>query len=74
MGWFWWALTAQVTQKVLRNDTGLREWFKRIKSRRGAKIARVAVMRKLVPIIWYMLTKRKTYAACRALSAAVVNP
>ena len=40
-------LLAQVTIKVLRRDARLREWFKRLKRRRGAGIARVAVMRKL---------------------------
>ena len=63
-------LLAQVTHKVLRKDARLREWFKRIKRRRGATIARVAVMRKLATIIWHMLSKRKTYAECRALAAA----
>jgi transposase len=63
-------LLAQVTQRVLREDARLREWFKRIKRRRGTGIARVAVMRKLATIIWHMLSKRKTYAECRALAAA----
>jgi transposase len=63
-------LLAQVTHKVLRKDARLRDWFKRIKRRRGATIARVAVMRKLTTIIWHMLTKRKTYAMCRDLAAA----
>jgi transposase len=63
-------LLAQVTHKVLRKDTRLREWFKRIKRRRGATIARVAVMRKLATIIWHMLSKRTSYAECRALAAA----
>lgn len=63
-------LLAQVTHKVLRRDARLREWFKRIKRRRGSTIARVAVMRKLATIIWHMLSKRKTFAECRALAAA----
>jgi transposase len=63
-------LLAQVTHKVLRKDAPFREWFKRIKRRRGASIARVAVMRKLATIIWHMLSKRKTYAECRAVAAA----
>jgi transposase len=63
-------LLAQVTHKVLRKDARLREWFKRIKRRRGSTIARVAVMRKLATIIWHMLSKRKTYAECRALAGA----
>ena len=61
-------LLAQVTQKVLRKDKQLREWFKRIKRRRGASIARVAVMRKLATIIWHMLSSRKTYMACRLMT------
>ena len=63
-------LLAQVTHKVLRKDARLRDWFKRIKRRRGAAIARVAVMRKLATIIWHMLTKRISYAECRALATA----
>ena len=63
-------LLAQVTHKVLRKDARLREWFKRIKRRRGAGIARVAVMRKLATIIWHMLSKRKPFAECRTLAAA----
>jgi transposase len=63
-------LLAQVTHKVLRKDARLREWFKRIKRRRGATIARVAVMRKLATIIWHMLSKQMTFAECRAIAAA----
>ena len=59
-------LLAQMTHRVLRKDARLREWFKRIKRRRGSSIARVAVMRKLATIIWHMLTNRMTYAECRA--------
>ena len=62
-------LLAEVTIKVLRRDARLREWFKRLKRRRGASIARVAVMRKLATVIWHMLSKRKTYAACRAAAS-----
>jgi transposase len=62
-------LLAQVTYNVLRKDARLREWFKRIKRRRGATIARVAVMRKLATIIWHMLSKRRSYTECRAQAA-----
>ena len=61
-------LLAQVTNKVLRKDKKLKEWFRRIKRRRGSGIARVAVMRKLATIIWHMLTKKKTYAECRGFA------
>ena len=47
--------------KVLRYDGAMRTWFKRIKRRRGAKIARVAVMRRLTTILWHMLTKKQKY-------------
>jgi transposase len=63
-------LLAQVTYHVLRKDQKLREWYKRIKRRRGSSIARVAVMRKLATIIWHMLSRRKTYAECRALTTS----
>jgi transposase len=66
-------LLAQVTINVLRRDARLREWFKRLKRRRGASIARVAVMRKLATIIWHMLSKRRTYAQCRTLAEAATN-
>jgi transposase len=61
-------LLAQVAYQALRQDKRLREWFKRIKRRRGASIARVAVMRKLATVIWHMLSQGKTYGECRQLS------
>jgi transposase len=61
-------LLAQVAYQALRQDKRLREWFKRIKRRRGASIARVAVMRKLATIIWHMLSSGKTYGECRQFS------
>jgi transposase len=61
-------LLAQVAHQALKKDNKLREWYKRIKRRRGSSIARVAVMRKLATIIWHMLTKKKNYAECRALA------
>lgn len=63
-------LLAQLVHKVLRRDARLRDWFRRVKRRRGATVARVAVMRKLATIIWHMLSKRKTYAECREMAAA----
>jgi transposase len=63
-------LLAQMTHKVLRKDARLREWYKRIKRRRGSTIARVAVMRKLATIMWHMLKERKTYTECRAAVVA----
>lgn len=54
-------LLGQLVLHVLRKDPHLRAWFRRIKLRRGAKIARVAVMRRLTMIIWHMLSKREKY-------------
>ena len=62
-------LLAQMTHKVLRKDARLRNWFKRIKRRRGSGIARVAVMRKLATLIWHILSRGKTYEQCRQLLA-----
>jgi transposase len=54
-------LLGQAVVNVLRYDGAMRAWFKRIKNRRGAKIARVAVMRRLTTIIWHMLVKKEKY-------------
>ena len=39
----------------------MRAWFQRIKKRRGAEIARVAVMRRLATILWHMLKRKQRY-------------
>lgn len=54
-------LLGQLVLHVLRKDAAMRGWYKRIKLRRGSKIARVAVMRRLATILWHMLTKREAY-------------
>ena len=54
-------LLAQLVLHVLREDPRMRSWFRGIKRRRGSKIARVAVMRRLATIIWHMLTKNEGY-------------
>jgi hypothetical protein len=41
----------------------LRAWYGRIKQRRGSKIARVAVMRRLATIIWHMVKHNEPYVA-----------
>lgn len=63
-------LLGQVVLHVLRRDAGMRAWYQRIKKRRGSKIARVAVMRRLAVIFWHMLKKRQPYL----LSAALPKP
>jgi transposase len=54
-------LLGQLVLHVLRRDPAMRSWFRRIKQRRGAKIARVAVMRRLSVIFWHMLRKQHPY-------------
>ena len=39
----------------------MKEWYRRIKTRRGSKIARVAVMRRLTVVIWNMLKHQEAY-------------
>jgi len=46
---------------VLREDAWMRNWYQRIKRRRGTKIARVAVMRRLTTIIWHMVKYNEPY-------------
>jgi transposase len=54
-------LLGQWTLHVLRRDARMREWFRGVKRRRGAKIARVAVMRRLTTILWHLLRKQEHY-------------
>ena len=46
---------------VLRRDGAMRNWYQRIKRRRGSKIARVAVMRRLATILWHMVKHNEPY-------------
>ncbi len=54
-------LLGQLVIHVLKQDPSMRAWYQRVKRRRGSKIARVAVMRKLVTIFWYMLRHEEPY-------------
>ena len=54
-------LLGQLVVHVLRRDGRMRAWYKQIKKRRGSKIARVAVMRRLCVIMWHMLQNREAY-------------
>jgi len=46
---------------VTRKCDDMKKWHKKIKTRRGAKTARVAVMRKLATIVWHILRWDKSY-------------
>ena len=54
-------LLGQLVMHVLRRDPWMKAWYGRIKRRRGAKIARVAVMRRLATILWHMLKYQQPY-------------
>jgi transposase len=54
-------LLGQMVLHALRGDPGLRRWYRRVKRRRGSKVARVAVMRRLCESIWHMLSKKEDY-------------
>jgi transposase len=55
-------ILGQAVWQFLRHDPKMRDWYRRIKKRRGAKIARVAVMRRATTILWHMLTHQEGYS------------
>jgi transposase len=54
-------ILGQLVLHVLRGDAWMKTWYGRIKKRRGAKIARVAVMRRLATILWHMVKHNEPY-------------
>jgi transposase len=54
-------ILGQMVLHVLRRDRSMKAWYSRIKKRRGSKIARVAVMRRLATILWHMLKHETAY-------------
>jgi len=46
---------------VTRKCENMKKWHKKLKTRRGAKTARVAVMRRLATIVWHILRWDKSY-------------
>ena len=54
-------MLGQLVVHVLRKDSKLRTWYRAIKKRRGANIARVAVMRRMTGIMQRMLSKQEAY-------------
>jgi transposase len=51
----------QMVLHVLRRDPEMKRWYARVKHRRGAKIARTAVMRRLTTILWHMVKHNEPY-------------
>jgi hypothetical protein len=58
-------LLVEAAWHASRTTGPLRAFAERIASRRGSKVAVVAVARKLVVIAWHMLTKDEDYALAR---------
>ncbi len=56
-------ILGQLVLHTLRRDAWMKVWYGRIKRRRGSKIARVAVMRRLAMIIWHMVKHNEPYVA-----------
>jgi transposase len=54
--WLRWILT-EAAIKVVRDDAGLRNFSERVRKRSNAKVARVAVARKLAEICWKRLRR-----------------
>ena len=54
-------ILGQAVLHVLKRDREMKNWYRGIKQRRGSKIARVAVMRRLCTILWHMLTYGEPY-------------
>jgi len=54
-------ILGQVILHVLRRDPAMKAWHLRIKKRRGAKIAKVAAMRRLATILWHMVKHQQPY-------------
>ena len=54
-------LLGQLVLHALKRDAGLKAWYQRVKKRRGSRIARVGVMRKLATSIWSMIKQNQPY-------------
>jgi transposase len=67
-------LLGQLVLHVLRKDAWMRIWFRNIKRRRGSKIARVAVMRRLATILWHMVSRNERYICGGPAQARLNRP
>lgn len=67
-------ILGQLVRHVLRRDPAMKAWYLPIKRRRGSKIARVAVMRRLATIIYQMIRRQEPYEIGRPSRAAAKAP
>ena len=66
-------LLGQMVLHALKSDPGLRVWYHRTKRRRGCKIARVAIMRRMCEAIWHILTYKEPYRPVGSASRTSVR-
>lgn len=67
-------ILGQMVLHALRRDGRLRAWYKEVRRRRGSKIARVAVMRRLATVVWHMVKKGEAYRCGVPAATPVVAP
>ncbi len=63
-------LLVEAAWQAMRSPGPMRAFYERVRARRGAHVAAVAVARKLAVLIWHMLTKGEDYAWGRPLLMA----
>jgi transposase len=64
------AVLVEAAWVAARSTGPLRAFWQRTAARRGAKVATIAVARKLVVFAWHLLTKREDYAFKRPAALA----
>lgn len=67
-------LLGQAVLHVLRRDPVMRAWYQGVKRRRGSKIARVAVMRRIVTALWHMLKHGEPYRPAGSSGRQAARP
>ena len=63
-------MLVQAAWAAIKTPGPLHAFYRRVKARRGAQIAIVAVARKLTILTWHLLTKQQDYAHQRPLLVA----
>jgi transposase len=58
--WLRWTMV-QCAQVAARHDPRMKAFYERLRSKKGAAKATVAVAKEMLVIIWYMLTRRQLY-------------
>ena len=54
-------ILGQLVLHFLKQDAEMRQWYRKIKLRRGSKIARLAVMCRITTFFWHMLSHEEAY-------------